>query len=713
MTNGSSEQQTEATIANVDAQGRVANRADRSADQPAAPLGTASSGSMPLTVAMPPSGSAFAVALPEDRPLIVENADLEEVTRTEAGGDTILTFADGGTIVLTGVTGVTLARGELGGRAAIIVLEDEAAEVEPEAGEKADHGGGADFAALSIDDLGATPGVTGAGAASDAGGLGGGASDARGLSGALSGNAAGDGASNGNGSGSGGASGPNTNTLMPNYAPVANDDVARGDEDHLLRFNRLANDPDPNNNEHLSVVAVDAPGLQGRLSFDAEGNVVFDPRGVFDHLQQGEEAVQTFRYTVQDRHGATDEAVGTLIIEGRNDRPVASDDNIHLDEDTPLTFKSKWLSADDFDVDGDTLRVSSVGKAEHGRVVLNPDGTITFTPDANFNGEASFHYTVSDGHGGFDTGRVAVHVAAVNDRPDPTEDNVRTVEDQAITFPAGWLSGDDFDVEGDTLRVESVHHAENGTVVLHKNGTITFTPDADFNGVASFRYTVTDGNGGHSAERVNVHVAPVNDAPVASDDTVSTDEDTALTFASSQLAADDLDVDGDALTVTEVRNATNGTVTLDADGTILFTPDANFAGIAGFDYTVSDGQGGFDTAHVTVQVRPVNDAPVAASDAFFGMEDTALVLQPEDLLANDADLDGDALTITRVFDAVNGTATLMPDGTIVVTPDANFDGVVRFEYAIADPSGETSEAFGYVVATSVNDAPTRIRITIQ
>ncbi|RLP69355.1 cadherin-like domain-containing protein, partial [Xanthobacter tagetidis] len=198
--------------------------------------------------------------------------------------------------------------------------------------------------------------------------------------------------------------------------------------------------------------------------------------------------------------------------------------------------------------------------------------------------------------------------------------------------------------------------AVGGTVALD-DGEITFTPDADFNGDASFSYTVSDGKGGTDTATVAVSVTPVNDAPVAAGDTASTAEDTPLVIAVADLLANDADVDGETLTVSGVGGAVGGTVALDA-GEITFTPDADFNGDASFTYTVSDGKGGTDTATVNVTVTPVNDAPIATADTATTAEDTPLVIAAADLLANDADIDGDTLSVTGVGGAVGGTVAL-------------------------------------------------------
>ena len=138
--------------------------------------------------------------------------------------------------------------------------------------------------------------------------------------------------------------------------------------------------------------------------------------------------------------------------------------------------------------------------------------------------------------------------------------------------------------------------------MLNANGTVTFTPAANFNGAASFTYTVSDGTATSNAATVTVNVTAVNDAPVANADTLAATEDTAVTYTAAQLIGNDTDVDGDTLTIASVTSGTGGTAVLNANGTVTFTPAANFNGAASFTYTVSDGTATSNAATVTVNV---------------------------------------------------------------------------------------------------------------
>jgi hypothetical protein len=194
-----------------------------------------------------------------------------------------------------------------------------------------------------------------------------------------------------------------------------------------------------------------------------------------------------------------------------------------------------------------------------------------------------------------------VRVDAVNDDPVAQDDSAILAED-SINFPIDVLANDE-DVDGDTLEITAVTQGANGTVAFTATG-VTYTPNPDYFGPDSFSYTISDGNGGFDTATVNVTVTPVNDDPVAMDDSATVNEDS-TNNAIDVLANDDDGVDsGETLTVIAVTDGANGTVTFTATG-VFYTPNPDFFGPDSFTYTISDGNGGTDTATVNVTVIQV------------------------------------------------------------------------------------------------------------
>ena len=167
--------------------------------------------------------------------------------------------------------------------------------------------------------------------------------------------------------------------------------------------------------------------------------------------------------------------------------------------------------SNDSDVEGDSLTITAVIQGANGTVTTDA-ASVTYTPAENFNGSDSFSYTISDGNGGTATAQVDVTVTAVNDDPVAADDTAGTAEDTAVTVD---VLSNDSDVEGDSLTITAVIQGANGTVTTD-GASVTYTPNADYNGSDTFNCTVSDGNGGTATAIVTVTVNPVNDAPVNS-----------------------------------------------------------------------------------------------------------------------------------------------------------------------------------------------------
>ena len=179
--------------------------------------------------------------------------------------------------------------------------------------------------------------------------------------------------------------------------------------------------------------------------------------------------------------------------------------------------------------------------------------------------------------------------------PTANPDTATTAEDTPVTIP---VLANDTDPTGQPLTVTSAE-APNGTVTVNPNGTITYTPDPNYNGPDTITYTVRDPDGNTSTSTVSVTVTPVNDAPEANPDTSTTPFNTPLTFA---VLGNDTDVDGDTLTISGTPTSPNGTVTVNADGTLTFTPTPGFTGAAVVNYTIVDEEGLTDSSTWTITV---------------------------------------------------------------------------------------------------------------
>lgn len=205
---------------------------------------------------------------------------------------------------------------------------------------------------------------------------------------------------------------------------------------------------------------------------------------------------------------------------------------------------------------------------------------------------------------------------------------------------------------------------------------MSFLPVANANADVSIQMTMRDGVHADVVRTIALHGIAVNDVQVLGADATATAEDTPVIIQVADLLANDTDVDGDTLSVTAVANPVGGTAVLNGDGTITFTPAADFNGTATFDYAVSDGHGTVVTRTVTVDVAAVNDAAVMSGPvAVAAAEDAVLTITAAELLASATDVEGDTLSVTNLTVA-QGTLTDNGDGTWSFAPPPDFNGTI-------------------------------------
>jgi hypothetical protein len=467
--------------------------------------------------------------------------------------------------------------------------------------------------------------------------------------------------------------------------PVARDDAFTIAEDFGERLDLLANDSDPEGAVFLNLDNREYHSAHGTYyaSFNDLGKIDYYPNPDFN-------GTDTFTYSITDgTHQAT--ATVTITVTPVNDPPIGTADRFTTLEDTPSTLP---VLTNDTDVDGDALSVSRITQPAHGTAVINANGTVTYTPAANYNGADFFNYYAADGAGAesFPT-RVDLTVTAVQDPPVARDDVLTVQEDTPTTLS---VTANDSDPDSDLLAVQSVTQPAHGTLTL--SGSLTYTPALNYNGPDAFTYTIHDFHGNTATASVSLTVTPVNDRPVAVQDNPTTLEDTPVTIA---VLANDSDVEGDTLTITGFLQGLHGAATLNADGTVTYTPALNYNGIDTFVYNLSDGHGGTASGLVRVTLTPVNDPPVANANSATTNEDTAVAIN---VTANDSDVDGDTLSVASVTPPAHGTATFT-GGTITYTPAADYNGSDSFTYTVSDGQGGTATAAVSVTINSVNDPP--------
>ncbi|WP_407528656.1 tandem-95 repeat protein, partial [Vibrio parahaemolyticus] len=404
-----------------------------------------------------------------------------------------------------------------------------------------------------------------------------------------------------------------------------------------------------------------------------------------------------FRSNLQTSADSTDKPLATT--------PVTLD-AIEEDGGSIIITTEELLSNVD-DEDKDTLSVENlIIDKGNGTLVDNGDGTWTFTPQIDDDTEVSFTFDIIDDEDLVVSGSANLDILPINDAPNAENDVITTEEDTAITID---VLVNDSDVEGDVLSIQSASvPSEQGSVDI-VDGKLVFTPAENFNGEATITYIVTDGDLTDEAN-VTVTVTPVNDSPVAVDDTVSTQEDTVVII---DVLSNDTDVDGDKLSI---QSATvpeaQGKVEI-VDGKLVFTPAENFNGDAEITYTVTDGQL-TDEAKVTVTVNPVNDAPTIKVDAVESITEGAVNTDTvvATLTVRDTDTSEDQLTVSLENNS-NGYFVLVGDEvklTQVGVDAVNNDELnlkdLTISASVSDGVNPTANDSDSLIVNRVNDAPT-------
>ncbi|EJG0766941.1 tandem-95 repeat protein [Vibrio parahaemolyticus O5:K30] len=474
-------------------------------------------------------------------------------------------------------------------------------------------------------------------------------------------------------------------TVNFTVAPVADivADKATVVEDTPTIIKVLGNDTFEGDGKVVSLDTNNGPA-NGTVSINPDGSVTYTPNDNYV-------GKDTFTYIVTSG-GVSESTTVEVNVTPVNDAPVAKDDIATTQEDTAVTID---VLPNDTDVDGDKLSIESASVPKEQGTVEVVNGKLVFTPTENFNGDAEIIYTVTDG-ALTDQATVKVTVNAVNDTP-VVESNIA---DQALaedftpyTIDLNTAFSDVDNVDGElTFSVSGNSNIQVAIV----NGIATITPTADWNGSETLTFTATDPSGESISQTVNFTVAPVADI-VADKATVVEDTPTII-----KVLGNDTFEGGDQVVSLDTNNGpANGTVSVNPDGSVTYTPNDNYHGTDSFTYIVTSG-GVSESTTVNVDVTPVNDAPVAKDDIATTQEDTAVTI---DALPNDTDADGDKLSVESASVPKEQGTVEVVNGKLVFTPAENFNGDAEITYTVTD--GQlTDEAKVTVTVNPVNDAPT-------
>lgn len=482
-----------------------------------------------------------------------------------------------------------------------------------------------------------------------------------------------------------------------NDAPIAVDDAETTDQDNAILIRAFDNDIDPEGG--LALVSIDASGASASVAIESaqQGTITFNPNGNFDFLGDGEQATDTFTYTLEDRGGLQSTAQVDVIVTGLNDAPVASDVNVSTSEDDTVAgnffFDGGGLDVDQNDVLAiqsiDGVAVTGVNQtinlASGSRLLISPDGEFTYNPffgtlqtlAEGVMADDVISVVISDG-AETATSDLVVSVTGVNDAPTTTPLARTTNEDEA-NFQVDLLANA-VDVDnGDVLSVENFVEDTTGFGSFLLGGTDLFYDatifddlDAGETQIIDFTYDIVDSEGARVATTLQLTVEGRDEVILAVDDTFTTDEDSAL---SGDVSTNDTDQGG----VFSLVSTPTGDITFNSDGTFDYDPAFQFETLGDgeqdtdtFTYQIDNGTDTV-TADVTITVDGINDAP-----AIFVPGVTNIRLVTEDV-ADTAS--GDQQSLQPALSGDGDTVTFDSRATNLITGDTNARNDVYFEDA--------------------------------
>ena len=398
---------------------------------------------------------------------------------------------------------------------------------------------------------------------------------------------------------------------------------------------------------------------------------------------------------------------GQIYIDQPDRAPaLANIPNQVVDEQSLLSLTAM---ATDADGSAQTLTYSLDAGFPTGAAINSSSGLFTWTP-TEVQGPGTYPITVrvtDDGSPPLsDTRTFTVTVDEVNGGPSALADAYNLNEDNVLNQSAPGVLANDTDPDGSPLAAVLVANPTQGTLSLNSNGSFVYTPSLNYTGLVTFTYRATDGSLTSGVTTVTLTVAPVNDTPVASNDTHTTAEDTVLNISAPGVLGNDTDADGNPLSAVLVSTVTHGTLSLSANGGFNYTPSSNYAGADAFTYRATDGSATSGVTTVSITVTPVNDIPIAADDSqYVTLEDTRLnVPAASGILTNDFDADS-AITALLVSTTTNGVLVLTNNGGFTYLPNTNTHGVDRFTYWATDGVSTSALATVTLTVQAVNDAP--------
>ena len=463
------------------------------------------------------------------------------------------------------------------------------------------------------------------------------------------------------------------------------------------------------------TIPVNYFGFVGNINISATGVYTFSPVS---------ETTVNISITILDNY--SDAAFGNIRFQITSDSslPNAVNDLYTTPINTPVTVNP---IQNDTDPNSNALTLRAIGNTilsggaetinvTNGIVNASANGNLTFTPNANFVGVATFNYEIRNFNNKSSNAEVNINVGPINRYPQAVNDVYTTsINTPIVVNPIQ----NDTDPDGDPINIRAIGNTilsggaetinvPNGVVNIDTAGIITFTPTANYIGISSFNLEIKDITNKISFSNVNIKIGPINRYPNAVNDIYTTTLNTSVII---NPLANDIDPDGDTFSLKSINgtilsggaetiNVPNGVLNVDSSGVINLVPNTNFVGIISFLYENKDITNRISVGQINLNIKPLNRHPNAINDLYETNVNSQVVVNP---ISNDTEPDGDLFTMiaiestaitgtTQTIEGANGIVNISSTGVITFTPTTNFVGIAGFRYTIEDVTGKSSRA---------------------
>ena len=462
------------------------------------------------------------------------------------------------------------------------------------------------------------------------------------------------------------------NEVIP--PPVATTDAYATSENVPLVVSTpgvLGNDSDPRARP-LTAILVAGP-TNGTLTLNASGSFNYTPTAGY---------LGTDSFTYRAHNGFLNSGIATvnLTINEVIPPPVAVADSFSTNENTVLVLPAAGVLANDSDPRGRSLTAVLVTNPNNGTINLNANGGFNYTPNNGFFGSDSFTYRARNGFLNSNVVIVSLTINEVIPPPVATADSYTTNENTQLAVLLPGVLANDSDPRARPLTAILVAGPTNGTLTLNTSGSFNYTPAAGYFGTDSFTYRARNGFSNSNVVTVSLTITEVIPPPVATADSYATNESTPLAVSAPGVLGNDSDPRGRPLTAVLVAGPTNGTLTLNANGSFNYTPTTGYFGNDSFTYRARNGVLNSGIVTVSLTINEVIPPPLAAADSYTTTESTPLTVSTPGVLANDSDPRSRPLTAILVTSPTRGTLVLNANGSFNYTPTAGYFGTDSFTY---------------------------------